>query len=249
MDCTHLFTVIPPAQQDSYSEDYYTEKHRRWFENPDVDLFRRIISDLNVSNNPGKSLLDVGCGKGDFLKFVRDQRPNIQLVGIDTAANSDQGVHYIIDNFDTYDFKNQKFDYIVSTMVIEHVQDPRSFISKIQSLLLPGGMMMLDTIHSGAFFHTIARTLRAVGIRVVFDRLYDHHHLQHYNNRSLQRLVTDAGLTLVSHRNHNFPLKAVDVPNHGPALETIYRAAVAGIFAFTDACGGELCQSIICRGT
>jgi 2-polyprenyl-3-methyl-5-hydroxy-6-metoxy-1,4-benzoquinol methylase len=246
-DCTHLFTVIPPILQDSYSEDYYTEKHRQWFENPDLALFARIVADLDVSNDPGKSLLDVGCGKGDFLRFARGEMPMIRLVGIDTALNADQGIQYIVANFDEYDFGDERFDYIVSTMVIEHVQDPCAFLQKIKSLLRPGGVMMIDTIHSGAFFHAIARALRAVGIRVVFDRLYDHHHLQHFNNRSLKRLVKDAGFTLLSHRNHNFPRNAVDVPKHGPVMEAFYRVAVACIFAWTNVFGGELCQSIICR--
>lgn len=247
VQCGHIFTKIPFEQQVSYAEDYYFEKHRRWFENPDLSLFQKILSGLNVSNDPRKSLLDVGCGKGDFLRFARKSNPEIQLVGIDTTSNSGDGVRYISGDFNNHDFGAEKFDYIVSTMVVEHVEDPCFFIRKIKSLLAPGGMVMLDTINSGALLHKIARALRAVGIRLVFDRLYDHHHLQHYNNSSLKRLVTDAGLTLRSHRNHNFPLKAVDVPNHGPLLEGIYRIAVAGIFAVTDVCGGELCQSVLCE--
>ena len=57
---------------EEYTPEYYEETHRNWFANPNFALFRWIEHQLPAEI---RSVLDVGCGRGDFLKFLRRQRP------------------------------------------------------------------------------------------------------------------------------------------------------------------------------
>ena len=93
----------------------------------------------------------------------------------------------------------------------------------------------------------IARLLKAFSFRGAFDRLYSHHHLQHYNNKSLANLVKDGGFEIISHKNHNFPLKSVDLPKTNTLIKWIYVSGVAIVFGITNLFGGGLCQTIICK--
>lgn len=78
--CTHAFSdpgSMP--RQESYDPDYYNDTHRRWFEHPNTALFERITAVIPT----GASVIDVGCGRGDFLRHVHRNRPDVQLTGID----------------------------------------------------------------------------------------------------------------------------------------------------------------------
>ncbi len=246
LKCTHVFTVITGNPLTPYTEEYYNNKHKNWFEHPDVRLFRKIVKQLDLENNQGKSLIDVGCGKGDFLKYVKNTGLKIQLYGIDPTKNVYDGIYFIQGDFMNIDFPDRK-DFVVSTMVVEHVTEPNLFMRKIVDILKPNGVLVLNTINSGALIHYLARFLKIFGVRVVFDRLYDHHHLQHYTKKSLSQLVIQNGFEITSHTIHNFPLKAVDLPENRAIIRQIYLAGVAIIFAFSNVFGGGLSQTIVCR--
>ena len=132
-------------------------------------------------------------------------------------------------------------------MVIEHINNPVLFVEKVFHILKPNGLVVLNTINSGALIHYIARLLKAFSFRGAFDRLYSHHHLQHYNNKSLANLVKDGGFEIISHKNHNFPLKSVDLPKTNTLIKWIYVSGVAIVFCITNLFGGGLCQTIICK--
>ena len=69
-----------------------------------------------------------------------------------------------------------------------------------------------------------------VGFKAPFKRLYNPHHLQHFNNKSLITLLETKGLQIIKKENHNYELKAVDVPSENPIIKTIYLLLVSIIF-------------------
>jgi 2-polyprenyl-3-methyl-5-hydroxy-6-metoxy-1,4-benzoquinol methylase len=246
LDCGHVLTLIPTGEQERYSEEYFGDTHQNWFKHPDTKLFDGIIKELDLMNASGKTLLDVGCGRGDFLRYAHSKHVKTRMCGIDITLNQEKGIEFLQGDFSTYSFESQ-FDFIVSTMVIEHMDDPTTFVRKIYDCLKPGGTVFLTTINSGAIMHHNARLFKSLGIRVVYDRLYDHHHLQHYTNDSLARLMKDGGITIFVQKNHNFPLSGLDLPKSNRLVQWIYLLGVSVIFSFSNVFGGGLCQTIICR--
>jgi len=246
LDCGHVLTLIPKAAQEAYRDEYFQETHENWFKHPDTKLFDGIIKELELMNASGKTLLDVGCGRGDFLRYAHSKGVKTKLCGIDITLNQEKGIEFLQGDFSAYTFERQ-YDFIVSTMVIEHIDDLTRFVRKIYECLKPGGTIFLTTINRGAIMHHIARLFKSLGIRVVYDRLYNHHHLQHYTNDSLARLMKDGGFTIIVQGNHNFPPSALDLPKSQPNVQWIYLVGVSFIFSFTNIFGGGLCQTIICR--
>jgi SAM-dependent methyltransferase len=47
-------------------------------------------------------------------------------------------------DFLAYDFGNQKYDVVYAAHIIEHLADPIAFLRKIDSILKPGGMCVLE---------------------------------------------------------------------------------------------------------
>src|SRR5262249_53711725 len=86
--CTHAFSNLASVKEtEQYSADYYEVAHRNWFANPNLPLFCWIESQLPRTV---RLLVDIGCGRGQFLDFMRARRPDVRLVGVDLSPNVDR---------------------------------------------------------------------------------------------------------------------------------------------------------------
>jgi SAM-dependent methyltransferase len=84
------------------------------------------------------SMLDYGCGvQGLFLQYLR-QQGFANCYGYDPYAPGD--------GFgDPKTLQQGSFDYILLQDVIEHVEDPHALLSQLDSLLSPGGYILIGT--------------------------------------------------------------------------------------------------------
>jgi len=98
----------------------------------------------------GKTLLEIGCGSGDFL--VAAASKGLKVVGVEYSPHACQatqrklaqdGYQFEIIQGDISKVDNSlhfdKYDYLVFCDVIEHVRDPRYFVKIVNKLLKPGG--------------------------------------------------------------------------------------------------------------
>lgn len=127
------------------------------------------------------TILDVGCGAGTYLTYPIAKRfPSVHVVGVDSDEVSIAFARqsYPLPNleFQMLDLLNSeaRFDLIVASEVIEHVEDPQEFLSSLKSRLNPGGSLIL-TLPNGygpfeimAFVETL---LDAAGIRSLLARM------------------------------------------------------------------------------
>lgn len=243
-DCGHAFTSLDSIEEhETYGATYYENIHRNWFENPNGPLFEWIASHIDTAT----SVLDVGCGKGDFLRYLCAARRSVRLVGVDLSPNRDEpGIAYIegdILNFDT----DTKFDAVVSLAVIEHVPDVRSFVKSIADKCTPNGRVIVMTLNETGMLYRCARLGRLLGIQKPFDRLYSVHHLHHFTPLSLQRVLTGAGLTVETTHFHNAPMKSIDVPAGNAIQRFIFRLSVAVIFLLGTFTGSTYLQTCVAR--
>ena len=246
-NCGHVFSENNVAVETIYNPDYYLAEHKNWFLHPNFKLFGIIESCLkNNFDNQNINILDVGCGRGDLLHFLHSRQPDWNLWGIDVSENKEDGITYLRGDFVGHDF-NREFNAVVGLMVIEHIPDLVSFVKKISTVLSGGGMVFLVTINSNSVIYGLARILRRFGWRGPYDRLYHHHHLQHFNSSSLRRLMEKNDFTVVKQYSHNFPLSALDLPQGSRFLGLVYYCAIACMFFVTNIFGGGLNQTIICK--
>ena len=75
----------------------------------------------------GASVLDVGCGSGGFLMYLREQRPNCRVRGTDISQHAvDLARERGLDAFQadlTVDKLDDDYDYITGFEMIEHVHE------------------------------------------------------------------------------------------------------------------------------
>ena len=134
-----------------------------------------------VAYKPNAAVLDVGCGNGDFLKYLRAKEPGLSLTGIDLCPNPPvAGIEFIRDNFLTCAFPGT-FDVVTSLETIEHVADVQHFTRRLLELSKVGGLVIVNTINEQSVLYEVARGLKRAGYAAPFERLYSKHHLNHFN--------------------------------------------------------------------
>jgi 2-polyprenyl-3-methyl-5-hydroxy-6-metoxy-1,4-benzoquinol methylase len=245
--CLHTFSVIPKEKQESYNDDYFQKTHKNWMTNPNYPLFDFIYNEsIKLSGNKQIRSLDVGCGNGDFLKYISAKDPALKLSGIDLIDNKHPNIHFIKGDFLKEKIEG-KFNNIVTLATVEHVDDPHLFIQKINSLLEPDGVLFITTINDGCLLHQIARVLNKIGLHASFKRIYSSHHLQHYTNQSLKKLMEMNGFSVIIKKNHNYPLKAVDLPESNFFIGKTYKLLVGIFFQLPKSFGDGILQTIVCK--
>lgn len=117
-----------------------------------ADFPVKINQIKKIIGKPTFNLLDVGCGKGFFIKFCNDA--NIDAVGIDV---SESGIKYALDKLNVQAFQtdivkysevinnNSKFDAVTLWATIEHLPNPAEVFKAINKCLKPVGYLFIDT--------------------------------------------------------------------------------------------------------
>ena len=92
-------------------------------------LKRTSINFVNetLKNNPSWKVLDIGCG-------YRANQYATTIADIKDFSDFYKGKNFIRINEKTLPFKNKEFDFVISSHVIEHVEDFEFFIKEIERI-------------------------------------------------------------------------------------------------------------------
>jgi len=153
-DCHHHFVdpLRPDNELGALYEAYYgrivpTNTHR--YSRLRATLLRETLPGQDfLGAAVGKSLLDVGCGSGDFL--IQARALGFEATGIDvdpTAIDAARALGFVAHrgaaNIDT--LQGARFDVITLNQVIEHVEDPRGTLASLREKLSDSGILFVAT--------------------------------------------------------------------------------------------------------
>lgn len=115
---------------------------------------RALQSKLNLITTLKKdanSILDIGAGTGDFLKYIQSENRTVFGIEPNKKARelaSNKGIQ-LVENID--DFKGKTFDVITMWHVLEHVPNLEETIQKIEALLNPNGILIIAVPNYNSF--------------------------------------------------------------------------------------------------
>jgi trans-aconitate methyltransferase len=106
----------------------------------------------HLGSRPSRAVLDVGCGNGWILQALATSPfPGLELYGIEPSpigvAHSRRRVpsaHVTESTLQAQHF-GRRFDAVICSEVIEHVEAQYSFVSLLASQLTDGGVLVLTT--------------------------------------------------------------------------------------------------------
>lgn len=145
---------------------------------------------LHLPAHPGARLLDIGCGDGRSVAWLRSLGWDAEGIDFDEAAVAAaraQGLPVRQGDLRSLAFQPGSFDAVTVSHVIEHVHDPGSLVADCYRILRPGGRLVIVTPNSNSY---LARRYKRNWIALDPPR-----HLMVFTVRALSRLVREAGFS------------------------------------------------------
>ncbi|WP_335972971.1 class I SAM-dependent methyltransferase [Gaetbulibacter jejuensis] len=179
------------------SEDYisHTDSKRNWFEKAYHFVrgmaLKRKLKLINSFPVSGKTILDVGCGTGDFLQTAKNNSWNVYGIEPNEKARAIANSKIKNQVFDTntlQEFESGTFDVITLWHVLEHLPNLEIEIQNLNRLLKPEGRLVIavpnfksyDAKHYNAFWAA-----------------YDvPRHLWHFSQTSISKLFSKHNLEI-----------------------------------------------------
>ena len=139
-----------------FYEKYYDIGYNELFEptiikNDEIVSHYKYLVDFSSSHIAvgfNKKMIDIGRGKGGFLRAFRDKYPIYELFGIEPALNQDDE---LLEPSNTYigfleesPYLKDKFDFISLINVLEHIENPVVFLNYISKMMHSDSVLLIE---------------------------------------------------------------------------------------------------------
>lgn len=164
-----------------YYADSFSNRYMNWKRRYSISKF--FLKELKRFKKEGKAvikILEVGCDDGWFIYKLKSQfgpSYNLQFTGVDISkfdknlANERKkyfnhtNCQFMVMNANNLSFSSEEFDIVISSEVIEHIQNPQVMAEEISRVLRPGGVAIITTPNKGGnilakFLSTLASLFR-----------------------------------------------------------------------------------------
>ena len=147
LNCDLVYLNPRPTQESMamfYPETYHQNRDGEKF------LKRYKKQKIFLPEIKNKSVLDIGCAKGDFLEFLKTNEPTANFTGVDFFSDGIKhpGIRFIKTLLPCPELKNEEFDVITAWAVMEHLHTPSDYFKDISRILKTGGSFVFQVPNS-----------------------------------------------------------------------------------------------------
>jgi 2-polyprenyl-3-methyl-5-hydroxy-6-metoxy-1,4-benzoquinol methylase len=203
--CRLVFVSTPISEEETLrvyndvNDSYHAERESTI----NLKALKALHALQPILSREGRSLLDVGCGFGNFLEIVKTHSPSTHVFGHELPGKSSSVCRK--KGLVVYDCRleniRQKFDVITLLDVAEHLADPCAVFKACAGLLADGGFIYLHTPRMCAWdtiFFAMQRIsiLRKLSTAWLNSRLSIYHQ-QLWSDLALKLALEKSGFTVV----------------------------------------------------
>lgn len=174
---TFFWELFRPMPLDNNFENYDEYWQNRGFHAPSLRR-AKIISKYIKRNS---KILDIGCGDGTIIEYLSKNNEPQEIIGIDI---SQKAVDYVkAKGFNAFEIdilsdkftrflENKKFDYIIITEVLEHVQEPEKVVIAIKNNFTKS--IFVSIPNAGFFIHRLRLLFGRFPVIVIVQHIKEH---------------------------------------------------------------------------
>jgi 2-polyprenyl-3-methyl-5-hydroxy-6-metoxy-1,4-benzoquinol methylase len=147
-----------------------------------------------VDRNLGGDALDFGAGRGELVRRLHAARRFRSLTAVDILPppTASDGIRWLErDLNERTPLPDGAFDLLVSSEVIEHLENPRGLVREWFRLLRPGGTLLFSTPNNESWRSLLALLLR--GHFVAFSDTCYPAHITALLRKDLERILGETG--------------------------------------------------------
>jgi len=221
--CKNCNTIITNPKlsfkelEEYYPKDYYAfDKIKTRKESVKVDLrlfLYDIYYNMSIKSNllrvlcspfkflirgtqiiPGKKLLDVGCGSGQFLYEMN--KCGLDVYGIEPGKKSQSKFNIKSDLFKAK-YSEESFDIVTMNHVLQHVDNPKRMLKEIHKILKPNGLFIVSASNT--------RSLTYFLFRENWFQLDIPRHLFNCSDKTLMQFLEENGFWVIKNRHNSRP--------------------------------------------
>ncbi len=180
-----------PKLWDFWSRHYLNLWVQNWVLGPTRKI---VLGSLKGYFNGKGGILDIGCGVGQLCAELKDVYPHARVRGIDISsgmivhAQTLHGMYGIEFENEGLDDQDGTWDIITTTHSFPYIPDKPSALSKIFSLLKPGGRILIVMAHTDNLWDLLT-------MGVVKVTTWDSDYIP---SRELMRMLDDAGFVEIT---------------------------------------------------
>lgn len=188
------------ALQKLYSSTYRGDDSKRFF-SPIEKLIRvlRVQRCRRVERYSRKGpILDVGCGRADFLSLMKERGWKTAGLELDKrieAHGKRAGMDLRAGSLDNIRFPDSYFDAVTFWHVFEHIRRPVETITECARILKPGGLLVIAVPNIGSV------QARLTGGN--WFHLDPPYHLYHYSLRNIKDLLASRGFRIAGVKHYS----------------------------------------------
>lgn len=145
---------------------------------------------MHLPYKPGGKLLEIGCGSGKLLKFLKSLGWTVQGVDFDPHAvdsTRQKGLEVALGTLQDQRYSDGSFDAVVMSHVIEHIHNPEGLLRECHRILRDQGQITVVTPNARSLGHRVFKS--------DWRGLEPPRHLQVFTSPALCNLVERAGFS------------------------------------------------------
>lgn len=224
-------------RKNKFYEVYHTDRRlQKRIINDSNFTYRYLLKTLQPYINDITTVLDIGSGVGTIDFYLASLGKNVTGIEISQNAVSiaqknaamfhlDKKIRFINAEF-PHEINNNKYDMVIFSEVIEHLENDGKALRDIRKVLKPGGYLVITTPSQNA-------PLFKLGLLDSFDKKVGH--VRRYSTESLQSLVEKNGFHTITVKEHEGVLRnfLFTNPVAGKSIRFI-KWKLSTIFTFAD---------------
>jgi SAM-dependent methyltransferase len=193
--CTTIYaypTLVPIGNPYSGKDEYFVKQDTSERESAGALCIEKAEGILGRKGR----MLDLGCGRGEMLRAGMKRGWSVQGVEMtEDFIASDLPVE--ISRIETCEALNDTYDFILLSVILEHVYEPVPVLRRLANALKPGGLLFIEVPNERSLAMNVGNIyVKPKGWSINLSPSFEPYHVVGYSPKALEFLIRRIGLDI-----------------------------------------------------